>query len=388
VSSGPNIVASGSTFAVTRPDALQSTAAVFVNCVQRLVPTLGSLDSFDRLMRVARGDSLGGTADQHDAVCAFLDCLKAAGSLRAVAPEAYGFVSKCVEYDRYLDQKVLQFNANARDDWARTLESDNNPILAQVVDEIASHIRAFAGQDQQYESIVQYSRAKIEALLPAEIANMRQEANIALILPSFERSLTVPGDMAEFGCFRGVLSVKLAWLAKAMGVRKHYYTFDTFHGFEIADPAGGALGVGAFRDDAFNAYNFLSQWGRILDLTPVKGDATKTCSQLVNPLSFVWLDLDMGVLMDPVLAKIWPLCSAETIIGIDDVGRPETPTVAPWLNELLAAGALEVAFDSDQIAPNTFIRFVKKAGEFPATPMGQRGGGPQRNVSSFERYDT
>ena len=171
--------------------------------------------------------------------------------------------------------------------------------------------------------------------------------------------------MAEFGCFRGILSVKLAWMLKALGANKHYYTFDTFHGFEIDDPAGGALGIGAFRDDEFDAFGFLTKWSRILPLTPVKGDATKTCAQLQGPLSFVWLDLDMGVLMDPVLRTIWSKCGPDTIIGIDDVGRPETPTVAPWLDKLIACGAVELVFDSDRIAPNTFIRFVKKKGDLP-----------------------
>lgn len=369
----PSIVASGAAFAVVRPDDLRSTAAVFLDCAQWLAPASDSRAAFERLAGIARGEGLQGPADQHRAVCAFLDCLKAAGSTRGAAPEAYGFVSKCAEYDRYLDEKVQQSRANARAEWAASrVTSDDTPMLAQVVDEIASHIRAFAQSGYRYESIVQYARARIEALLPAEIANMRQEANIALILPFFERSLAAPGDMAEFGCFRGVLSVKLAWLAKAMGARKRLYAFDTFRGFEIEDPAGGALGIGAFRDDAFDAYNFLSQWGRILDLVPVKGDATITCRQLVAPLSFVWLDLDMDVLMKPVLAHIWPLCGRDTIIGIDDVGRPETPTVAPWLDELLAAGALEMIFDSDQVAPNTFIRFVRKAGDLPGGGAAQR----------------
>jgi hypothetical protein len=136
----------------------------------------------------------------------------------------------------------------------------------------------------------------------------------------------------------------------------------------LASP--GALGVGAFRDDAFNAYNFLTQWSRVLPLTPIKGDATKTCAQLTGPLSFVWLDLDMSVLMHPVLQQIWPLCGPDTIIGVDDVGRPETPTVAAWLEELIAMGVLEQIFNSDEIAPSTFIRFLKKKGPFPKTAVG------------------
>jgi hypothetical protein len=80
------------------------------------------------------------------------------------------------------------------------------------------------------------------------------------------------------------------------------------------------------------------------------------------------MDLDMAVLMDPVLRQIWHLCGDDTIIGVDDVGRPETPTVAPWLDHLVASGAAELVFNSDDVAPDIFIRFLKKKGAYPAPP--------------------
>jgi hypothetical protein len=344
-------------------------AAIFMDRVGSITPSLANGKSFDRLAQVVKGSSLGEAQEQHGAICAFADCLKQVSKPEAVTSESFLFVAKCAEYDLYLDQKVVEFRANRRDQWASDgVTSDNNPVIAQVVDEIAGHMRSFAEPSHRYESFVGYTQSRIKALFPTAIAEMRQEANISIVLPFLEKSLSVPGDVAEFGCFRGVLSVKLAWFLKAMGSKKHFYTFDTFHGFEIADPAGGALGIGAFRDDEFNAYNFLTQWSRVLPLTPIKGDATKTCAQLTGPLSFVWLDLDMSVLMHPVLQQIWPLCGPDTIIGVDDVGRPETPTVAPWLKDLIAKGVLEEIFNSDEIAPNIFIRFLKKKGAFPKAP--------------------
>lgn len=374
-----SVVASRIGFALSDAAAFRSTAGIVADFAGRMAPGFGDLSSLSALRAVAEGKQLQDDAEQHAAVCAFLDCLEFISEQRTPTPETYAFVAKCSEYNRYLDQKVVEYRANPRGTWAtQSLTSDNNEILAKVVDEIATHLRSFSDPAQTYQGLVDYTQARIRALIPAEIADMRQEANIALILPFLEKALTVTGDVAEFGCFRGILSVKLAWMMKAMGVEKHYYAFDTFHGFEIDDPAGGALGIGAFRDDAFNAFNFLTQWSRILPLTPIKGDATKTCAQLSRPLSFVWLDLDMGVLMDPVLRKIWPLCGSETLIGIDDVGRPETPTVAPWLDGLIAAGALELVFNSDEIAPNTFIRFAKKKGGFPEDYVGSPPRGHQR----------
>ena len=77
----------------------------------------------------------------------------------------------------------------------------------------------------------------------------------------------------------------------------------------------------------------------------------------------------MAVLMDPVLRQIWHLCGPDTIIGVDDVGRPETPTVAPWLDDLIKTGVVELVFNSDETAPNTFIRVLRKKADFPA-PIG------------------
>lgn len=368
-----SVVTSESGFALSDREAFQSTARVFMTLASQMKPGLEDRPSFDLLRAAADGNELQDERGQHAAVCAFLDCLKRTAEQSTSTAETYTFVAKCTEYDRYLDQKAIEYRANLREDWSsQTLKSDNNVIIAKVVDEIVGHLRSFSSPAQNYQSLVDYTQARIKTLVPAEIAGMRQEANIALIFPFLEKALPVPGDVAEFGCFRGILSVKLAWLMKAMGVQKHYYAFDTFHGFEIDDPAGGALGIGAFRDDAFDAFNFLTQWSRVLPLTPVKGDATRTCAQLSGPLSFVWLDLDMGVLMEPVLRTIWPLCGPDTVIGVDDVGRPETPTVAPWLDELIATGALEPIFNSDEIAPNTFIRFLKKKGAFPEGGAGER----------------
>lgn len=365
MNSRSSVVVSGRGFGLADAEAFRSTARVFVDHAGRMQPGLGGGPALDVLKGAAEGRAFGDARGQHEAVCAFLDCLKRA-SQQGTTAETFTFVAKCAEYDRYLDEKVVEFRANPRGDWpSNAVKSDNNTVIAQVVDEIVGHLRSFAEPAQAYQSLVDYTQARIRALMPPEIAGMRQEANISLIFPFLEKALAVEGDVAEFGCFRGILSVKLAWLIKALGASKHYYAFDTFHGFEIDDPAGGALGVGSFRDDAFDAFGFLTKWSRILPLSPVKGDATKTCAQLKAPLSFVWLDLDMGVLMDPVLRTIWSKCGPDTVIGIDDVGRPETPTVAPWLDGLLAAGALELVFDSDRIAPNTFIRFVKKKGDLP-----------------------
>ena len=178
------------------------------------------------------------------------------------------------------------------------------------------------------------------AYLPKTIRELRTEAHLQLIEPWFFKGLKGQGDICEFGCFQGTMSIKFAAILQAMQITdKNVYAFDTFEGFQIDDPGGGSLGVGAY-SDAPDTFSELTKWGRILPVKPVKGDATVTCRDLRKPLCFVWMDLDMAVLMAPVLDRIWPLLREDTVIGIDDVGRPETPTVLPWVQQLVAEGRL------------------------------------------------
>lgn len=206
-----------------------------------------------------------------------------------------------------------------------------------------------------HERAKQASSSLFRASLPCSVLGLPSEANLSVLLPAFEQSLQVPGDVCEFGCFRGATSLKLAYLIQALGLKKTVYAFDTFEGFQIDDPGGGALGIGAFADN-FDAFGELQKWGKVVPLVPVKGDATATCSIIKAPLSFVWLDLDMGVLMEPVLSTIMPYITAETVIGVDDVGRPETPTVEPWIRGIVERGALR---EVSRHAPE-FIRFYRR----------------------------
>ena len=341
--------------------AFRATVAKFVEQTAHLSSPLPNATDLE-LRIVALGGALETAGDQHAAVSAFLKGVQDAGRRMAASPEGFMFVARCAELGGRLGA-------------ARASERAADGSLAQLVNEAAEQIRTLA-QPEPYERYRAYAEARVKTFLPTEIAPLQQEANLIAVLPMFERSLAVPGDVAEFGCFRGVLSLKLAHLLKAVGADKHIYAFDTFHGFEIDDPTKGLkqdqwprLGVGSY-GDVQNAYDDLLKWSQTLPLTPVKGDATKLCAKLTKPLSFVWMDLDMDVLLDPVLRQIWPLCGPDTIIGIDDDYRPVTPTVGPWIDRLVASGAVEVVFDPLEIAPHFFMRFVRKKGPLPADAIG------------------
>jgi hypothetical protein len=197
-------------------------------------------------------------------------------------------------------------------------------------------------------------------LLPRSVFSLRTEAELNLIAPWFMRSLEVPGDVCEIGCFRGTMAIKFAFTLKALGIDKTVYAFDTFEGFLADDPAGGQVTAGLYKVEE-DVFDELTRWSRVIPIRPIKGDATETCKTLKGPLSFVWLDLDHGSLMRPVFDTIWPLLSDKTIIGVDDVGRLDgarrqvTPGVESWVNELIATRRLTEL----KRYPSHFIRFYR-----------------------------
>ncbi len=151
------------------------------------------------------------------------------------------------------------------------------------------------------------------------------------------------------------MSIKFAYALRALGhADKTIYAFDTFEGLQMADPSGGPLTIGSYADN-HNAFEELTRWGSVIPVVPMKGDARETCKALKKPLSFVWLDIDFDVLMAPVLDVIWPLISVDTVLGIDDVGRPETPSVLPWVDKLTSQGRLTEL----ERHPGNFIRFFR-----------------------------
>jgi hypothetical protein len=197
-------------------------------------------------------------------------------------------------------------------------------------------------------------------LVPRSVFSLRTEAELNLIAPWFMRTLQVPGDVCEFGCFRGTMAIKFAFALKALAIEKTVYAFDTFEGFTSNDPADGQVGVGFYKVDE-DTFEELRRWSKAIPVHPIKGDAAETCKILNGPLSFVWLDLDHGSLMRPVFETIWPLLSSRTIIGIDDIGRLDgarnqvTPGVEIWVNELVGARRLIEL----KRYPSYFIRFYR-----------------------------
>jgi len=139
------------------------------------------------------------------------------------------------------------------------------------------------------------------------------------------------------GCYRGTMSLKFACYVKTLGQDKVVFAFDTFEGFTETHPTGWPR-AGDYGDDKTSEAE-LWKWAALLPIVPIRGDARKTAPMyLTRPLSFLWLDLDIDKFLGPTLNGIERLITSQTIIGLDDYGRPETPTVKPWADSVEAAG--------------------------------------------------
>src|SRR5215472_10182038 len=108
----------------------------------------------------------------------------------------------------------------------------------------------------------------IEEFVPASVLALRTESNLDVVNPWFEKSLGLPGDVCEFGCYRGTMSIKYAFWIKALGYDKGVYAYDTFQGFLCDDPAG-SIRKGDYSDCALDD---LMRWSVILPLQIVKCD--------------------------------------------------------------------------------------------------------------------
>lgn len=311
------------------------------------------LASCDAYVQRVSGYDLGIDSEDwlHGNVTKFISAICRLAAVTGETEELRRLAAASRAHVAYLNEKCDAFGISKVGDWLHGIRiasghPDARRVLLDVVHETIDDLIEFSRRQggayiaeqtlalERATRAVQHGAAGvIDDYVPRSVLELRTEATLPVIRPWFEQSLTVPGDIAEFGCYKGTLSIKYAFYVRALQQSKTVYAFDTFEGFKIADPGGGALGIGAYEDND-NAYDELQKWSRVLPLVPVKGDARETCKILKAPLSFVWLDLDMAVLMGPVFDYLRGLCTNQSVLGVDDYGRPETPTVKPWADEL------------------------------------------------------
>jgi hypothetical protein len=170
-------------------------------------------------------------------------------------------------------------------------------------------------------------------------------ANINILFDLLDKTLSVAGDVAECGVFRGRTLVPMGVYLVQNGSPKHIFGFDSFEGFDDAVNVDVQLGGQASKDKHVAAFNEtsvqfvqakLTRFG-LGNATLVKGFFRDTLLQHANRrFSFVHLDCDIYESYKECLAFFYPRTNPGGVILFDEYKDPRWPGCTKAIDEFLA----------------------------------------------------
>ena len=174
----------------------------------------------------------------------------------------------------------------------------------------------------------------------------------------FQKTLYVPGDIAELGVFRGLGLMTWANLLEAYCVgdrTKTVYGFDNWMGFTKFDSQDGAANAEAHKMlGGFNPEPFHRELSDAIDLFDgdrfvpwkarvklVDGQIEATVGKFVmeNPgvrFSLIHFDCDLYAPTKAALEALWPKVSRGGVVLFDEYGIPDWPGETQAVDEFLA----------------------------------------------------
>lgn len=162
------------------------------------------------------------------------------------------------------------------------------------------------------------------------------EREIQVILRELEASMSISGDVVEFGCYVGTTSVFLA--QRLASTDKQLYVYDSFAGLpekrtEDASPTGTQFKAGELLATKKELIRNLKQ-AHVPMPTIVKGwfDELEPY-QVPSQVSFAFLD---GDYYDSILAPLrllWPKLAPGACIVVDDYANEALPGAARAVDE-------------------------------------------------------
>jgi O-methyltransferase len=146
-------------------------------------------------------------------------------------------------------------------------------------------------------------------------------------------TIDLPGDVAEFGVYKGGGSLLLAHQIVREGILKTLHIFDSFEGFPEPDNSIDLHVKGQLGDTSKDSLSsllrqtncpFVIHEGFFKDTLP-NVERTKWC--------FIHLDADLYSSVLEVLSSVWPSLSKGGIIVVDDYGMLGEPGVKKAVDE-------------------------------------------------------
>lgn len=216
--------------------------------------------------------------------------------------------------------------------------------------EIESHIEAH---------IAKYNINSLDVLKLFPVLARRQWLKRFLAhIELFQKTLNVPGDIAELGVFRGLGLMTWANLLEAYCVgdrTKTVYGFDNWLGFTKFDAQDGAINeqadktLGGFNPEPFHrelsdAINLFDSdrfvpWKARVKLVDGQIEATVGKFVTENPgvrFSLIHFDCDLYAPTKAALEALWPKVSRGGVVLFDEYGIPDWPGEAQAVDEFLA----------------------------------------------------
>jgi hypothetical protein len=167
--------------------------------------------------------------------------------------------------------------------------------------------------------------------------NHQRACKIFYQLELFKRTLSVKGEICEFGVFKGNSLNRLILFRDLHKQKKKIYAFDTFKIIKLKKGNLDYKQYNKFLKDSKNYQPSCSDIAKNLKLKKmfsnvklVKGNVFETLkTQKINKISFVLLDLDLYEPTEYVLKNIWSQLSKNAIILLDNykVFKGETKAV-------------------------------------------------------------
>ena len=174
----------------------------------------------------------------------------------------------------------------------------------------------------------------------------------------FQKTLNVPGDLAELGVFRGLGLMTWANLLEAYCVgdrTKTVYGFDNWLGFTKLDAQDGVTNEGSHKMlGGFNPEPFYRELSDAIDLFDsdrfvpwkariklINGQIEETIGKFVaeNPgvrFSLIHFDCDLYAPTKSALEVLWPKVSRGGVLLFDEYGIPDWPGETQAVDEFLA----------------------------------------------------
>lgn len=163
------------------------------------------------------------------------------------------------------------------------------------------------------------------------------------ILAQLEKTIRLPGDAVEFGCYAGDTSVLLADVLR-QAPDKWLYLYDSFEGLpektvEDQTAAGWRFKAGELKVSPETVAHKFKKLGLPDPVIVKKWFNQLNDSDLPSRISFALLDGDFYASIKTSFEKVAPRLASGGIIVVHDYRNAELPGVAKAVNEFLETNA-------------------------------------------------